>query len=180
MVDLAESIDLTKLLGREKDTGHPVVVLMCGIAGSGKTTISQRLAELGYNRLSIDEEVWKTNGRYGVDYPVEQYRANLDAAHKRLLTQIVEHIQENKPVVVDSSFWNRRERDWYKQLIEQSGGRWRLLYLRVQPDELRRRLKVRSERFDANAAFPITEELLHTFINGFEEPKDEGEIIIDN
>ncbi|GMK37357.1 hypothetical protein PCCS19_04100 [Paenibacillus sp. CCS19] len=178
---MTEPLDLAKLIDRERDGDHSVVILMCGIAGSGKTTLSQQLAEQqGYSRLSIDEEVWRTYGRYGVDYPIEQYRAKLDAAHQRLFARLIALIQAKKHVIVDSSFWNRRERDRYKQLIEEAGGRWRLLYLRVPPDELRRRLKVRSERFDANAAFPITEELLTTFINGFEEPSGEGEIIIDN
>ncbi|MBD3919319.1 ATP-binding protein [Paenibacillus sp. PR3] len=177
---MSEANDLLKLIDRERDAGRVIVIMMCGIAGAGKTTRSKQLEAHGFDRLSIDEEVWQTFGRYGVDYPVEQYRANLDEAHKRLISQLVAYIQENKSVVVDSSFWNRRERDRYKQIIEEAGGCWRLLYLRVQPDELRRRLKIRSERFDANAAFPITEELLARFISGFEEPSGEGEFIIDN
>jgi GTPase SAR1 family protein len=46
-----------------------LVVLMCGMAGSGKTTFSQRLEASGFTRLSIDEEVWQRFGRYGIDYP---------------------------------------------------------------------------------------------------------------
>ncbi len=57
---------------RERDRDTALVVLMCGIAGSGKTTFSQRLEEQGFIRLSIDEEVWNTHGRYGIDYPVEK------------------------------------------------------------------------------------------------------------
>ena len=134
----------------------------------------------GYVRLSIDEEVWSTNGRYGIDYPVEKYREYLDVAHIGLRNKLVELIKDKKQVVVDSSFWNRSERDEYKRLIENSGGKWRLIYLKVHPDELRKRLKIRSQRFDANAAFTITEETLSTFLNGFEEPRDEGEIVIEN
>jgi hypothetical protein len=32
----------------------------------------------------------------------------------------------------------------------------------------------------ANAAFPITEEILTTFLNGFEVPSGEGEIVIEH
>jgi signal recognition particle GTPase len=35
----------------------PRVVLMCGLAGSGKTTYATQLEVQGYVRLSIDEEV---------------------------------------------------------------------------------------------------------------------------
>lgn len=152
------------------DFDHSVVVLMCGIAGSGKTTFSQMLEKHGYVRLSIDEEVWSTNGRYGIDYPVEKYREYLDDAHIRLRNKMLQLIQAKKRVVMDSSFWSRSERAEYKQLIENSGGIWRLVYLKVHPDELRRRLKIRSQRFDANAAFTIMDEILTTFLNGFEEP----------
>jgi predicted kinase len=51
------------------------VVLMCGIAGSGKTTYAQRLERDGYVRLSIDEEVWRRFGRYGLDYEPAAYQA---------------------------------------------------------------------------------------------------------
>lgn len=177
---MTEKSNIKNLIDRERDRDSALVVLMCGIAGSGKTTFSQNLEKQGYVRLSIDEEVWSTHGRYGIDYSVEKYREYLDEAHVRLRNKLVELIQDKKQVVVDSSFWNRSERNNYKQLIENSGGKWRLVYLKVHSDELRRRLKIRSQRFDANAAFTITEEILTPFLHGFEEPRDEGEIIIEN
>lgn len=165
---------------RDRDRDSALVVLMCGIAGSGKTTFSQRLEEQGFIRLSIDEEVWNTHGRYGIDYPVEKYREYLDVAHASLRKKLVTLVQNKKQIVVDSSFWSRSARDDYKRLIEHSGGKWKLIYLKVHPDELRKRLKVRSQRFDANAAFPITEETLNNFLNSFEEPQGEGEIVVEN
>lgn len=171
-----EKTRIDYLIDRERDSDSSLVVLMCGIAGSGKTTFSQNLEKDGFVRLSIDEEVWSMNGRYGIDYPAEKYREYLDEAHIRLRNKLVKLIQDNKQVVVDSSFWQRSERDEFKQLVEKSGGKWRLIYLKVHPDELRKRLKIRSQRFDANAAFTITEEMLTTFLNGFEEPRNEGEV----
>jgi hypothetical protein len=44
------------------------VVLMCGIAGSGKTTYLQRFERDGYVRVFIEEEVWRRFGRFGLDY----------------------------------------------------------------------------------------------------------------
>ncbi|WP_373457782.1 AAA family ATPase [Paenibacillus wynnii] len=177
---MLDKLDMELLMDSERDPDKSLVVLMCGIAGSGKTTFSQKMEEYGYIRLSIDEEVWSANGRYGIDYPIEKYRDYLNEAHLRLRNKIVQFILDKKQVVVDSSFWSRSERNEYKRLIENAGGKWKLIYLKVHPDELRKRLKIRSQRFDANAAFTITEELLTTFLNGFEEPSDEGEIVIEN
>jgi hypothetical protein len=100
---------------------------------------AQQLERNGYVRLSIDEEIWANQGRYGIDYPAEKYEE-------------------------------------YKM---DAGGQWELIHLKVSPDELRKRLAIRSLRFDANAAFPITEDILNTFLNGFEEPVGEGEIVLE-
>jgi hypothetical protein len=41
------------------------------------------------------------------------------------------------------------------------------------------RLQKRQTRFDADAAFPIDDELLDRYIAGFEEPLGEGEQVIE-
>lgn len=97
------------ILNRERDDSTPLVVVMCGIAGSGKTTFSQKL-----EKEVIDEEVWSTNGRYGNDYPTKKYREYLDEAHLRLRNKLVKLIHDKQQVVVDSSFWRGSERDVFK------------------------------------------------------------------
>ncbi len=54
----------------------------------------------------------------------------------------------------------------------------RSVYLRVDTAELRRRLKERSQRFDANAALPITDYVFADHLAGFGEPDDEGEEVV--
>ena len=174
---MIEKLSVEHLIDRDRDCDSSLIVLMCGIAGSGKTTFSQNLEKYGYVRLSIDEEVWSINGRYGIDYPIEKYREYLDEAHIRLRNKLVKLIEDKKQVVVDSSFWNRLERDEYKRLIENSGGKWSLIYLKVHPDELLKRLKIRSQRFDANAAFTITDEILTTFLMGLKNQGMKGNLL---
>ncbi|WP_430787414.1 AAA family ATPase [Virgibacillus flavescens] len=167
------------LIYRERDDITPLVVMMCGVAGAGKTTFSQVLEEEGFVRLSIDEEIWATNGRYGIDFPMEKMEEYKEIAENKLRNQLIRLIQDKRQVVIDFSFWDRVRRDRYKQLIEKSGGKWKLIYMKVNPDILRERLRIRNKRFDANA-FPITEELLTSYLNGFEIPNGEGEIVIEN
>ena len=152
--------------------------MLCGLAGSGKTTYAERLERQGYVRLSIDEELWAAFGRYGVDYPPERYGELSDIVERRQRDRLASLIASRSDVVVDNSFWKRRDRDDYKALIEAGGGRWRLVYLRVPPQELRRRLQRRSARFDANAAFPIDDALFARYLDMFEEPVDEGEVVL--
>ena len=167
------------LIYREQDDLTSLVVMMCGVAGSGKTTFSQILEKEGFERLSIDEEIWATNGRYGVDFPIEKMEEYKQVAERKLRSQLIQLVHDKQQVVIDFSFWDRTRRDRYKQLIERSGGKWKLIYIKVHPDDLRERLKIRNKRFDANS-FPITEEILTAYLTGFETPKGEGELVIEN
>jgi predicted kinase len=151
---------------------------MCGLAGSGKTTYALRLAEQGYVRLSIDEELWHSSGRYGVDYPAERYGELSEIVERRLHERLITCVQSGANAVVDYSFWKRQDREEYKALVDEHGGRWRLVYLKVPPHELRRRLRLRASRFDADAAFPIDEALFDHYLAVFEEPVDEGEEVV--
>lgn len=154
------------------------MVLLCGVAGSGKTTYAQRLELAGYVRLSIDEEVWARFGRYGIDYDPADYPRLSAAAEDVLRERLVTLIRDGHDVVVDFSFWQRASRDRYKRLIEAAGGTWRLIHLQADPSVLRQRLDDRAKRFDANAAFPITQDTLATYLAAFEEPHGEGEEVI--
>ena len=46
-------------LNQDTEPLKSLVVMLCGIAGSGKTTLAKRLEKMGFLRLSIDEEVWR-------------------------------------------------------------------------------------------------------------------------
>lgn len=175
---MIENLEIDDFIN-QADISVPLVAMMCGVAGSGKTTFAQRLEQRGFVRLSIDEEIWATKGRYGIDFPIEMYEQLKVKAELKLRNELVNLLKEKRNVVIDFSFWQRKRRDEYKKLIEEGGGEWKLVFLKVHPNELRKRLRIRSQRFDANAAFTITEEILSSFLKGFEVPSGEGEIIIE-
>lgn len=172
--------DVAMATNDEEETApsSSTVVLLCGIAGSGKTTYARDLEQAGYVRLSIDEDVWKRFGRYGVDYSPEEYEQHSETVEKELRDRLVRLIYSGRDVVVDCSFWRQRTRQEYKRLVEGAGARWRLVYLKTHPEVLRERLHARRHRFDANAAFPITDDILAAYLAAFEEPSGEGEEIV--
>lgn len=94
------------------------VIMMCGICGSGKTTYAKQKEKEGYVRLSIDEEMWKTYGRKGIDYPNEQYEKLSEIVEMALQKELLSLIQQGKQVVLDFSFWNKENRAYYKRLIK--------------------------------------------------------------
>ena len=152
--------------------------MLCGVAGAGKTTYAQELECRGFTRLSIDEEIWRRFGRFGLDYPPSEYKGHQETAEQVLRAELVSLMRQRSPVVIDSSFWRRETRDRYKALIVEHGCHWDLVYLDVEVATLRERLTRRSDRFDANAAFSISEALMLAYLEGFEAPDDEGKIVL--
>ena len=70
------------------------VIMMCGICGSGKTTYAKQKEKEGYVRLSIDEEMWKTYGRKGIDYHNEQYEKFSEIVEMALQKELLSLIQQ--------------------------------------------------------------------------------------
>jgi len=160
-------------------TATPVVYLLVGLTGSGKTTYAhRRLVPAGAVRLSVDELVFERNGRYGVDYPEHTYFEREAPVVAELHGRLVGLVSAGQDVVWDHGLWLRKDRDALKQLVESSGGRWRLLYFPVERDELLRRLEGRNQRADANA-LTVTPEALDDFFARFEPPEGEGEEIVE-
>jgi len=155
----------------------PVAYLLCGLGGSGKSTYAHELAKGGLQKLSLDEYVYSQYGRAIVTLPEHTYLQHYRTAKVQLDKKLVGILKKKQSVVLDYGFWRRASRDYYKQLIEEHGGNWKLIYLKASPEVLQRRLKARNKRTDANA-FPVTEEMLNNFIARFEEPTNEGEEII--
>jgi predicted kinase len=155
----------------------PVVYLLCGLTGSGKTTYAKRLEAAGAVRLTVDEEVHARHGRYGVDYPTSEYFERERPVVEELRGRLVELVESGRDVVFDHGMWRRDDRNAYKRLVEGHGGRWRLLYFKVDPEVLLQRLTDRNRRSDANA-MPLLPTDLKDFIARFEEPMDEGEELV--
>ncbi|MGI5154006.1 AAA family ATPase [Microbispora sp. CA-102843] len=153
------------------------VVMMCGIAGSGKTTYALELERRGYVRLSVDEAVWTRLGRDGAHLDPKEYADHQAHAEEALRQELVRLMRAGRRVVLGYSFWQRATRDRYKSLIESHGYPWELVYLKANPETLRRRLAARNDLRGPNRV-TVSEDLLRSYLAGFEEPVGEGERVI--
>ena len=157
----------------------PVVFLLVGLTGSGKTTYAKRRLEPGGAvRLSVDELVHARHGRYGVDYPERDYFALEAPAVAEVRERLVGLVAAGRDVVLDHGLWLRSARQEWEKLVEEAGGRWRLLYFPVDRAELLRRLDERNRTEDANALM-VTPSALDDFYARFEPPVDEDEEVIE-
>ncbi|KAI1385769.1 P-loop containing nucleoside triphosphate hydrolase protein [Hypoxylon trugodes] len=169
---------------RSQSDNKPVVVMTCGIAGSGKSTLSKAILANypNYERLSIDATLAAKHGIYGVDYPDEKYEEFQDEAEAECDVRLISLLDEGKKdVVLDRSLYSKEDREKYKKIVEAHGGRWVLVYFNAKDKDFiwNRIVTRRQQGVNADSALVITKEILDRYWDGFDVPLDEGEIIIE-
>jgi predicted kinase len=116
------------------------VILLCGLPGSGKTTLARRLADdLGAVRMCPDE--WLR--ALGIDLWDQAARARVEALQ---WSQTLDLVRHGLTVVVEWGVWSRAERDVARAGARQVGAAIELRHLDVPLDELWRRLEARNAR----------------------------------
>jgi predicted kinase len=148
------------------------VVLMCGPAGAGKSTVARQLEAEGMTRLSFDQEAWRRGVR-SMPLP-PQLR---DEIEHDLRARLLDLVSAGVNVVLDFSFWSRRARAEYRDLLRPLGIVPETIYLATSRAVALERMATRGHEHGDDYALPV--DLAASYFDHFEPPTaDEGPLTI--
>jgi len=123
-------------------------------------------------RLSFDQEAWK-RGIRSMPLPPDVHGTIEAELRARLLALVA----AGKDVVLDFSFWSRRARMEYRDLLRPLGVEPETIYLGTAREVVLER--VRARRLEHGDDFALTEDLAADYFDHFEPPtEDEGPLTV--
>ena len=126
----------------------PLVFLLHGYLGVGKTTLARRLeAEHAAIRFTHDE--WM-RALYGNDPPEAHFAEYAGRVSRLIESTWTRCLELRLNVVLDFGFWSRSERDRTRALVARLGGECRLYRLTCRDEIARQRIEGRNEDLDAS------------------------------
>lgn len=138
------------------------LIIICGLPGSGKTTLARRL-ETEERAIRFCPDEWM--GAISLNLWDENRRGKIEALQWQLARELLEH---GLAVIIEWGTWARSERDSLREGARALGARVELYYLPASADLLFDRIQRRNQEDP-----PIKRENILHWMKVFQEPTPE-------
>jgi predicted kinase len=141
------------------------IIMICGLPGSGKTTLSKELSKKRKTvRLCPDEWI----------ISLGMSKREVDAKHRPIIEDLqwelaIEIASNGTNVIMENGYWSIKERTEYAKQAKLKGIKTELHFLDIPLEELIRRVEKRNQKLPKFALKVSKEELTH-WHHKFEAP----------
>ena len=153
----------------------PIVYLICGFIGAGKTTFAKKLEEkTGAVRITKDE--WSIRF-IGNDPTIDGY-AEWDRKIIALSRDVAFQLAEKGiDVIIDEGFWAKEQRDELRRKIDAIGAKAVMYYVDTPIEAIRERVVGRNNNLTKDS-FRISLEMLDNYLKYWQPPSEDEDYIL--
>lgn len=156
-------------------TRKPVVHVLCGFIGAGKTTFAKKLeATTGAVRITKDEWLIRLIGNDPTIDGYEEYDRRVCGLSRDVAFDL---LAKGVDVILDEGFWEREQRDALRRRIEATGAEGILYYLDTPIETIRERVVGRNNH-PAKDSFMISREMLDSYLGSWQPPEDDEAYVL--
>jgi predicted kinase len=153
----------------------PIVYLICGFIGAGKTTFAKKLEETtGAVRVTKDE--WSIR-LIGNDPTIDGY-AEWDRKIIGLSRDVAFYLAEKGiDVIMDEGFWEKETRDEMRRRADAIGAKVVMYYLETPTETIRERVVGRNNNLTGDS-FKISREMLDNYLKHWQPPSEDEDYVL--
>lgn len=148
------------------------LILMCGVAFSGKTTMARSIVDaLGCAYVSLDDINAERGLWGGAGIPVQEW----ERTHQIALEKVKDFLASGRCVVLDDTNNLRWLRDRFREAASRDGHAVRLVYFDIPLHEVARRMQRSSVTRDRRL---VADDVLADLVESFEVPGPDEQPIV--
>lgn len=153
----------------------PIVYLICGFIGAGKTSFARKLEEkTGAVRITKDEWSIRLIGNNPTIDGYEEWDHKICGLSRDVAFQLAE---KGIDVIIDEGFWEKELRDELRRRIDAIGAKAVIYYVDTTVETIRERVIGRNSNL-TKESFKISREMLDNYLKCWQPPSEDEDYIL--
>ena len=154
---------------------QPIVYIICGFIGAGKTTFAKQLAsKTGAVRITKDEWSIRLIGNDPTIDGYEEWDHKICGLSRDVAFQLAE---KGIDVIIDEGFWEKELRNEMRRRAGASGAKAVVYYVETPIETIKERVRGRNNN-PTKDSFKISREILDNYLTYWQPPSQDEDYIL--